>query len=423
MTAIQSARSGILTPEMILAASHEEVDPEHIRQGVADGTVVVPKNRARSFPSVRGIGRGLRTKVNANIGASPQRSNVQVEIEKLDAAVSHGADAVMDLSLGDDLKTIRAEILRRSSVMVGTVPIYETVYDLLRKGKDVTDMTIEDYLGTVREQAESGVDFMTVHAGVNLRALRALESAGRHLDIVSRGGSMLVAWMRRNRRESPLFEHFDEILDILASCDVTVSLGDGMRPGSTLDATDRPQMEELVTLGELAERARDKGVQVIIEGPGHVPLHMVEENVRLEKALCKGAPFYVLGPLVTDCAAGYDHIAGAIGGALAAYHGADFLCYVTPSEHLGLPDVAQVVEGVVASRIAAHAADLARGISHAVERERLMARARRELAWETQYGLSFNPSYARRIRESSGAAHADTCTMCGEFCAIRRMRT
>lgn len=422
MTLLELARRGIITREMETAASHEGLDPAFIREGIEKGTIVVPKNRLRSFPCIRGIGKGLRTKINANIGASPSSSSIPAELEKLEAAVHHGADAVMDLSLGDELKAIRSEIVRNSPVMVGTVPIYETAYDLSRRGKDITDMTIDDYLNTVRSQAEAGVDFMTIHAGVNLRALRALESTPRHLDVVSRGGSMLVAWMRRNRRESPLYEHFDEIMDILAAYDVTVSLGDGMRPGSTMDATDTPQVTELVTLGELAARAREKGVQVIIEGPGHVPLNMVEENVRLQKALCNGAPFYVLGPLVTDCAAGYDHIAGAIGGALAAFFGADFLCYVTPSEHLRLPDVAHVVEGVIASRIAAHAADLAKGMPHAVQREREMALARRELAWERQYGLSFNPTFAKRLRETSGIAEGDTCTMCGEFCAIKRMR-
>jgi phosphomethylpyrimidine synthase len=422
MTIRQKAASGVVTPEMEKAARHEGLDPDLVRRGVADGTIVIPGNRLRSFEHVRGIGRGLRVKVNANIGASPLSSDVDKELLKLRACVHHGADAVMDLSLGNDIETIRKEILRASPVMVGTVPIYETANDLALTGRAITDMTIDDFLKTVRSQAEQGVDFMTIHAGVNLQALDALDSAGRNLGVVSRGGSMLVAWMRKNRRESPLFEHFDLILEILARYDVTISLGDGMRPGAVLDATDRPQIAELLTLGGLAAKAADMGVQTIIEGPGHVPLNMVEENIRLEKSLCMGAPFYVLGPLVTDCASGHDHIASAIGGALAAYFGADFLCYVTPAEHLRLPDITHAVEGVIASRIAAQAADLARGLPIAVERERDMARARRDLDWEAQYRLSFNPGHARMLRETSGIEHGETCTMCGDFCAIKMAR-
>jgi len=419
---MQLAAQGTLTAEMIQAAVHEGIDPETVRQGLAQGTVVIPKNRTRTFPLVRAIGRGMRIKVNANIGASPLCTDIGVELGKLAAAVHHGADAVMDLSLGRELRHIRAEILGASPIMVGTVPIYETAYDLSSRGRDITDMTIDDILSTIRRQAEEGVDFMTIHSGVNLSALSAMQNQGRSLDVVSRGGSMLIAWMRKNRRESPLHEHFGAVLDILADYDVTLSIGDGMRPGSTVDATDRAQITELVALGELADRAWDRGVQVIIEGPGHVPLNMIEENVRLEKSLCNGAPFYVLGPLVTDCAAGYDHIAGAIGGALAAYFGADFLCYVTPAEHLRLPDVRHVVEGVVASRIAAHAADLARGLASARTREQEMASARKTLAWDRQYELSVNPSHARMLRQESGIGDGDACTMCGEFCAIKRLR-
>ncbi|HOS98333.1 MAG TPA: phosphomethylpyrimidine synthase ThiC, partial [Deltaproteobacteria bacterium] len=393
-----------------------------VRRKVAQGTAVIPKNRLRDFEQIRGVGEGLRTKVNANIGASPLSMDVSGELNKLRAVLRHGADAVMDLSLGREIPRIRAEVLASSTVMVGTVPIYETAYELSCRGGDITDMTMEDFLATVRRQAEDGVDFMTIHAGVTRHALSAMDAQGRTLDVVSRGGSMLVAWMRWHRRESPLYEHFDEVLDILADYDVTISLGDGMRPGSTVDATDRAQITELVTLGELASRARDRGVQVIVEGPGHVPLDMIEENIRMEKDLCRGAPFYVLGPLVTDCAAGYDHIAGAIGGALAAFFGADFLCYVTPAEHLRLPDERHVVEGVIASRIAAHAADLAKGLEYARRREREMALARKELAWDRQYGLSVNPPYARMLREQSGIGAGDECTMCGEYCAIKRMR-
>jgi len=421
MTQKEQAQKGILTPEMRSVAEYEGLDPEYIRTGLGAGTIVIPKNNRRSLPVVRGIGKGLRTKINANIGSSPYHMDVQEEIEKLHAAVAHGADAVMDLSLGSKFLDIRREVLKESEVMVGTVPIYQTAFELSSSRRDITEMTIDDFLKTVRSQAEEGVDFMTIHSGVTLQALHALKSRKRILDVVSRGGSFLAAWMKKNNRQSPLYEYYDEILDILAEYDVTISLGDGMRPGAVSDATDCAQITELVTLAELAQRAWDKGVQVLIEGPGHVPINMIHENIRLQKSLCKGAPFYVLGPLVTDCAAGYDHIAGAIGGAMAAYFGADFLCYVTPSEHLRLPTVEDVVEGVVASRIAAHAADLARGMRYAMEQDNAMARARKELDWGRQTSLSLDPRRAKSLRDSSEIGTDDVCTMCGKFCAIKRM--
>lgn len=419
MTQRTEALKGTITPEMEEAARHEGIDPEVVRAGVAEGTIAIPKNAGKSLPQVRGVGKGLKTKINANIGSSPYHMDMAEEVGKLHAAVDSGADAVMDLSLGSEIIEIRREIIRQSPVMVGTVPIYQTAFELSSARRGITDMTIDDFLKTVRNQAEEGVDFMTIHSGVTLQSLSALEGQGRILDVVSRGGSFLVSWMKKNRRQSPLFEFYDEILDILAAHDVTISLGDGMRPGATADATDRAQITELVILGELAQRAWDKGVQVIIEGPGHVPLHMVEENIRLQKSLCQGAPFYVLGPLVTDCAAGHDHIAGAIGGALAAFFGADFLCYVTPAEHLRLPTVEHVVEGVVASKIAAHAADLAKGMQYARDREEAMARARKALDWEAQMSCCLDPVKARRLRESSEIGRDDVCTMCGEFCAIK----
>ncbi len=421
MTQKQEAQKGIITPEMHAVAEYEGIDPGYIRDCVSAGTIVIPRNKGKSLPRVRGIGKGLRTKVNANIGSSPYHMDIHNEIEKLHAAVAHGADAVMDLSLGSRLIDIRREVVRESPVMVGTVPIYQTAFELSSARRDITDMTIRDFLETVRSQAEEGVDFMTIHSGVTMQALKALSSQHRILDVVSRGGSFLAAWMKKNNRESPLYEHYDEILDILAEYDVTLSLGDGMRPGAVSDATDCAQITELVTLAELARRAWDKGVQVIIEGPGHVPMNMIQENIRLQKSLCKGAPFYVLGPLVTDCAAGYDHIAGAIGGAMAAYFGADFLCYVTPAEHLRLPTVEHVIEGVVASRIAAHAADLARGMGYAWEQDEAMARARKNLDWGRQTALSLDPCKAKSLRESSGIGMDDVCTMCGKFCAIKRM--
>jgi phosphomethylpyrimidine synthase len=419
MTQRTEALKGIITHEMEGAARHEGIDPEVIRKGLAEGTIALPKNATKTLEHVRAVGKGLKTKINANIGSSPYHMCMAEEIDKLHAAVRYGADAVMDLSLGSEIIDIRREIIRQSPVMVGTVPIYQTAFELSSSRRDITDMTIGDFLKTVQNQAEEGVDFMTIHSGVTLQAVSALKSQKRVLDVVSRGGSFLVSWMEKNNRQSPLYEYYDEILDILADYDVTISLGDGMRPGATADATDRAQITELVILGELAQRAWDKGVQVIIEGPGHVPLHMVQENIRLQKSVCKGAPFYVLGPLVTDCAAGYDHIAGAIGGALAAYFGADFLCYVTPAEHLRLPTVEHVIEGVVASKIAAHAADLARGMAYAREREKAMATARKALAWEAQIENCLDPYKARALRESSEIGKDDVCTMCGKFCAIK----
>jgi phosphomethylpyrimidine synthase len=421
MTLLQQARAGIITDEIRAVARYEELSPEYVRDGLAAGTIVIPKNSGRNLERIRGIGKGLRTKINANIGSSPYHMDVKEELAKLKAAVAYGADAVMDLSLGCKLNSIRKKIIAASPVMIGTVPIYQTAYDLSRKKKDITDMKISDFLKTVESQAREGVDFMTIHSGVNLAALDALERQTRKLDVVSRGGSFMVSWMKKNGKESPLYEYYDDILDILAGFDVTISLGDGMRPGSVADATDRAQITELVTLGELAHRAREKGVQAMIEGPGHVPLNMVEENIRIQKSICGGAPFYVLGPLVTDCASGYDHIAGAIGGAMAAFFGADFLCYVTPAEHLRLPTVEHVIDGVIASKIAAHSADLARGMKYAWDQNLAMAKARKELDWETQIELSFNPENARRLRESSEIGSSDVCTMCGEFCAIKRI--
>ena len=364
----------------------------------------------------------MRTKVNANIGASPYRSDVDEERAKLAAAVHRGADAVMDLSLGPEQIQIRKVILAESPVMVGTVPIYQTGFEMSAAGRDISEMTITDFLTTIERQAEQGVDFMTIHSGVTRGALAAMEKQGRKLDVTSRGGAFIISWLRKNSGEAPLYEYYDEILDILAAHDVTISLGDGMRPGATADASDRAQLTELIVLGELTQRAWEKGVQVIVEGPGHVPLNQVAENMTIQKSLCNNAPFYILGPLVTDIAAGYDHIAGAIGGAVAAMNGADFLCYVTPAEHLKLPSVDDVSEGVIASRIAAHAADLANGMSYARDREAAMARARRNLDWDSQLSLSINPEKARSYREESNIGSDDVCTMCGEFCAIKRLQ-
>jgi phosphomethylpyrimidine synthase len=422
MTIKQLAEKGIITARMEAVAAHEGVSPQFIREGLARGSIVIPQNQAHHFPHLRAVGQGTRTKINANIGASPVHSDLGQELEKLSAAVGCGADAVMDLSLGADQLRIRRAILEHSEVMVGTVPIYQTAFELSAARRDVEEMTITDFLETVRRQAEEGVDFMTIHCGVTRRSLAALQAQGRLLDVVSRGGSFLVSWMRRNNKESPLYQYYDEILAILAHYDVTLSLGDGLRPGAVADAGDRGQISELVILGELAQRAWEKGVQVIIEGPGHVPLNQIADHMRLQKTLCGGAPFYVLGPLVTDIAAGHDHIAGAIGGAMAAMSGADFLCYVTPAEHLRLPTVNDVAEGVVASRIAAHAADLAKGLPGAWEKDRAMARARKALDWEKQIDLAIDPKKARAYRQASEIGDSDVCTMCGEFCAIKRLK-
>ena len=418
----REAEKGNITFEMAAAARHENVSPEFIRQTLADGTLVIPKNNRRSLKHIVPVGQGTRTKVNANIGASAHQSDLAGEISKLNAAISTGADAVMDLSLGPMQTEIRREVLSRSEVMVGTVPIYQTAFELAQNGRDISEMRIDDFLSTLQQQAEEGVDFMTIHAGISRHTLAVMQAQGRRLDVVSRGGALLVAWLRKNNAESPLLAHFDKILDLLADYDITLSLGDGMRPGATCDATDRAQISELILLGELTQRAWDKAVQVIIEGPGHVPLNQVGDNIRLQKSLCNNAPVYVLGPLVTDIAAGHDHIAGAIGGAVAAMNGADFLCYVTPAEHLRLPTKDDVIEGVIAAKIAAHAADLVKALPSAVAKEHAMAKARKALDWDTQFSLALDPKKAKCYRQSSAIGAEDVCTMCGDFCAIKRLK-
>ena len=420
MTTKQSAANGILSPDILAAAEYENTAPEILRDAIASGTAVIPKNPRRPNTLARAIGQGLATKINVNLGASPYHTAPGEEIEKLNLSVALGADAVMDLSLGPRINDIRREVLARSPLMVGTVPLYQTAYELSSSQRHFREMEIADFLRVIEQQAQEGVDFMTIHSGVTRFTLNAMEKQGRALNVVSRGGALLVNWLRKNpSRESPLYERFDDILDILAAYEVTLSLGDGMRPGSTCDATDRAQIGELLLLGELTQRAWAKGVQVMIEGPGHVPLNQVVENMRLEKKLCHNAPFYVLGPLVTDLAAGHDHIAAAIGGTLAAISGADFLCYVTPAEHLRLPSPADVREGIIASKIAAHAADVAKGLPKALARERAMAQARRNLDWEAQFNLCLDPEKARAYRASSEIGPGKECTMCGEFCAIK----
>lgn len=421
MTRIELAKKGIITDEFKEAALSEEVSPEYIARGVAEGTIVITRNNTHSIKPLA-IGKGLRTKINANIGTSCDRIDIDQEMEKLRVLIRYGADAVMDLSTGGPIRELRRSIIKVSPIPVGTVPVYEAALRAILSTGSIRSMTPDMLFEVIEEHLKDGVDFITVHAGLTLKAIERLKKDRRILDVVSRGGSLLLEWMIYNERENPLYEYYDRLLEIAKRYDVTLSLGDGMRPGCIADATDRGQIEELVTLGELRDRAYEEGVQVIIEGPGHVPLNQVELNIKIQKELCKDAPFYVLGPLVTDIAMGYDHIAAAIGGAIAAFAGADFLCYVTPSEHIRLPDLEDVKEGVIASRIAAHAADIAKGIPSAIEKDRLMARYRKELNWDGQISLSLDPEKVARLRAESPPSKEEVCSMCGEFCAIRTVK-
>ncbi len=422
LTQMEAARAGKITEAVEAVARAEGVEPAELRELLAAGQVAIPANPAHSGLIPRGVGQGLRVKVNANIGTSPDKADPEEEKAKLAAALDAGADAVMDLSTGGDLVELRRRVLAGSPVPVGTVPIYQAAVAATDDGRGVVDLTADEIFGVIEQQAEEGVDFMTVHCGVTLSALERLRTEGRITDIVSRGGSFLACWMVANQAENPLYEQYDRLLEICRVHDVTISLGDGLRPGCLADATDRAQITELVTLGELTQRAWDAGVQVMIEGPGHVPLDQVQANVQVMKRLCHGAPFYVLGPLVTDVAAGHDHVACAIGGALAGWAGADFLCYVTPSEHLALPGPEEVYLGVVTTRIAAHAADLARGRAASWQRDRAMAKARADMDWPAMMELCLDPRTARAIRESRPPAEDEVCTMCGQFCAVRLMR-
>jgi len=402
-------------------AARERVSAEFLCDGLRRGTIVIPHNNTRILKLPCAIGTGLSTKVNANIGTSTDEMEIADEIEKLDLSVKYGADAVMDLSVGGNLALIRKGILKRCPVPLGTVPIYEIAVNAQKKRGDILKLDIDDCLETLERQAAEGVDFFTIHAGVTRRSLSALKTRKRLLGIVSRGGAILASWILRNKKENPFYEHFDRVLDIAYRYDVTLSLGDALRPGSIFDATDPGQISELKILGELAARARKANVQVMIEGPGHVPLDQIEKNIKLEKKLCHNAPFYVLGPLVTDIAAGYDHITGAIGGAIAAAAGADFLCYLTPSEHLRHPSVQDVREGVIASKIAAHAADIVKGVGHAIARDRAMSVARANRDWKSQIKLCLDPEKAKEYRQSSIPEESTVCTMCGKFCSIKLM--
>ena len=419
MTQLEMARKNKISEEMEICAEYEGVEPEFIRKGVEDGNIVVIRNKNHKSISPLAIGKGLKTKVNANIGTSKDRIDLDIELKKVKISIAAGADTIMDLSTGGDIKAIRKAIIKESSLVIGTVPIYQAAVQMLNSKKAIVEMSAEDMFGVIEENGEDCVDFITVHCGITRRSIGCLEIGGRKLGIVSRGGSFLANWIRCNKRENPLYEQYDKLLEIAKRYDMVLSLGDGLRPGCIADATDRAQIEELITLGELTKRARDQGVQVMIEGPGHVPIREIKANVELEKSLCQGAPFYVLGPIPTDIAPGYDHITAAIGGAIAGAAGADFLCYVTPAEHLRLPTIEDVKEGVIASKIAAHIADIAKGVPGAIEKDLLMAKYRDEFNWEGQANISIDPEKVRTCLETSESADKEGCTMCGEFCAIK----
>ncbi len=419
MIQVSEAKKGNLTKEMRAVAEQEGIGEEFVLKGVAEGRIVIPANRQRQGVQVCGIGTGLRTKVNANIGTSQDEACLEDERRKMQAATEAGADTLMDLSTSGNLREIRRTILAETHLPLGTVPIYQAAVEAAKNKKSIVEMKEEDIFKAIEQQAEEGVDFITLHCGITLETLARLKKEGRVADVVSRGGAFLIAWMIHNGKENPLYKNYDRVLSIAGKYDVTLSLGDGMRPGSIADATDRAQIQELIFLGELAKEARSANIQVIIEGPGHIPLNEVETNVLLEKKVCQGAPFYVLGPLVTDVALGYDHIVAAIGGAVAGAAGADFLCYVTPSEHLRLPSVEDVKEGVIATRIAAHAADIAKGIKGALDWDLKISRKRKLREWNEQIELALHPERAKKYRRESSPKAADVCTMCGEYCALK----
>lgn len=418
MTQLESARKGTLTAALKRTARAEGLPPDDLLKLVADGQVVIPFNARHVRLRPVGIGRKLRTKVNVNLGTSKDFPSLGAELEKVGIALKYGTDTLMDLSTGGDLKKIRKTILGKAPIPLGTVPVYQAAIEAIEKRGSILAMTVDDLFAVIEAQAREGVDFMTLHCGLTARAIERLKDQGRVADIVSRGGAFQTAWILHHQKENPLYEHYDRLLEIARAYDITLSLGDGLRPGSILDATDRPQIEELLTLGELVQRAWKRGVQVMVEGPGHVPLDQVEMNVQLQKRVCHGAPFYVLGPLVTDIGAGYDHIVAAIGGAVAAAAGADFLCYVTPAEHLGLPTADDVREGLIASRIAGHAADIVKGVPGARDRDLKLSKVRKSLDWDKQKDLVIDPHKFEDIRKKR-RSKSDACSMCGEFCAMR----
>ena len=417
-TQMNAAKQGIITKEMRAVAAKEKISEEALREMVAKGTVAIPANKNHTCPDPHGIGKDLTTKINVNLGTSRDCLNMDVEMEKVNAAVAMGAESIMDLSSFGDTKKFRRALTAQCPAIIGTVPIYDAI---VYYNKDLDKITTQEWLDIVQMHAEDGVDFMTIHCGINKSTAQRFKETKRHMNIVSRGGSLIFSWMEMTGNENPFYEHFDDILEICQKYDVTLSLGDACRPGCIEDSGDISQIEELVTLGELTQRAWAKDVQVMIEGPGHMPLDQIEANMRIQQTICKGAPFYVLGPLVTDVAPGYDHITAAIGGAIAATYGASFLCYVTPAEHLRLPTLDDMKEGIIASKIAAHAADVAKGLPGAKDWDYNMSTARKNLDWEGMFNLAIDPEKARRYREESTPEHSDTCTMCGKMCAVRNM--
>lgn len=419
-TQMDAARRGIVTPEIEAVAKKENREVSFIMDMVAQGKVAIPANVNHKSLEPNGVGSMLKTKINVNLGVSRDCKDYDIEMQKVMSAVNLGAEAIMDLSSHGNTQPFRQKLCRECPAMVGTVPVYDAVIHYQR---DLATLTAKDFVDVVRLHAEDGVDFVTLHCGITRKTIDQIRKGERKMNIVSRGGSLVFAWMSMTGEENPFYEYYDEILDICREYDVTVSLGDACRPGCLADATDGVQIEELIRLGELTQRAWDKDVQVMVEGPGHVPMDQIAANMKVQQTICKGAPFYVLGPLVTDIAPGYDHITAAIGGAIAAMSGAAFLCYVTPAEHLALPDVNDVRQGIIASKIAAHAADIAKGLSGARDQDDRMADARRKLDWEAQYKEALDPETAKAIRDSRAPEddHGDTCSMCGKFCAVRSM--
>lgn len=417
-TQMEAAKKGIITNEMEIVAAKEQMDENVLREALAAGRIIIPANKHHTSLDPEGIGEGLKTKVNVNLGISQDCPNVDVELEKVQVALDMGVEAIMDLSSYGKTEEFRRKLIAMSPAMIGTVPVYDAVgfYE-----KELADITSAEFLDVVRKHGEDGVDFVTIHAGLNRETAAVFKRNKRLTNIVSRGGSLLYAWMELNNQENPFYEYFDELLDICQEYDIAISLGDACRPGSINDSTDASQIKELIILGELTLRAWERNVQVMIEGPGHVPLNEIEANMVIEKKLCHGAPFYVLGPVVTDIAPGYDHITSAIGGAIAATYGADFLCYVTPAEHLRLPSLDDMREGIIASKIAGHVADIAKDLPGAKDWDYEMSKARQELDWERMFQLALDPEKARRYRAESTPVHDDSCTMCGQLCAMRNM--
>lgn len=417
-TQMEAAKKGIVTKEMKNVAQKEQMEPQRLMKYVAEGKVAIPANKNHTCLEPNGIGSMLKTKINVNLGVSRDCKDLDMELQKVNDAVQMGAESIMDLSSFGETQVFRRRLTRECPAIIGTVPIYDAVVYYQKPLKDITS---QEWLDIVEMHARDGVDFMTIHVGINKRTAQRFKDNKRLTNIVSRGGSIIFAWMEMTGEENPFYENYDQILDICREYDVTMSLGDACRPGCIEDASDISQIEELVTLGELTRRAWEKDVQVIIEGPGHMPLDEIQANMKLQQTICKGAPFYVLGPLVTDVAPGYDHITAAIGGAIAAAYGASFLCYVTPAEHLRLPDVKDVKEGIIASKIAAHAADIAKGVPGARDWDRAMSTARKNLNWDRMFELAIDPEKARAYRETAKPEREDTCSMCGNFCAVRNM--